>query len=154
MTAMVRMLLGIGNPLLGDDGAGNYIASLMKDPGWKSFDCGTVPENFSGEVRKFHPEILVFVDAADMNIAPGEFRIVPPEKIAHVAFGTHALPLRVLIEYLEPDAGRILFIGIQPEQVEMGLPLSESVRKGAGRLVRIIEKEEFDTIGVFGSGSL
>jgi hydrogenase 3 maturation protease len=150
---MVRMLLGIGNPLLGDDGAGSYIASLVKHQGWKSFDCGTVPENFSGKVRDMHPEILVMVDAADMNITPGDFRIVPPENIARVAFGTHALPIRVLIEYLEPDAGRILFIGIQPEQVEIGFPLSESVRKGVERLVRIIEEEEFEKIEVFRSGS-
>jgi len=150
---MVHLLLGIGNPLLGDDGAGNYVAGLVKDPGWKVFDCGTIPENFTGKVRELHPEILVLVDAADMKISPGEFRVVQPENIADVAFGTHALPIRVLIEYLTPDAGRILFIGIQPERVDMGAPLSERVRKGARRLVRLIEKGEFDRIVEFESPS-
>ncbi len=150
---MVRLLLGIGNPLLGDDGAGNYVAGLVKDTGWKVFDCGTIPENFTGKVRELHPEILVIVDAADMKIFPGEFRVVQPEKIADVAFGTHSLPLRILIEYLAPDAGRILFIGIQPERVETGAPLSERVRRGARRLVRFIEKGEFDKIAEFESSS-
>jgi hydrogenase 3 maturation protease len=148
---MVRLLFGIGNPLLGDDGAGNYIAGLVKDPGWKAVDCGTVPENFTGTVRELHPEILVLVDAADMNLDPGEFRVVAPEHISDVAFGTHSLPNRVLIDYLAPYAGRIIFIGIQPERIETGASLSKRVRRGAQRLARLLEKGEFERIMEFKS---
>jgi hydrogenase 3 maturation protease len=134
---------------MGDDGAGNVVAARIRRPGWIAFDCGTVPENFTGKVKDLHPEILVLVDAADMKILPGEFRLVPPEHIADVAFGTHALSLRILIDYLAPYADRILFIGIQPEHVEPGSSLSDTVQRGVERLARLIEREEFDRLEVF-----
>jgi hydrogenase 3 maturation protease len=134
---------------MGDDGAGNFVAARVRKPGWVVFDCGPVPENFTGKVKDLRPLTLVLVDAADMNIRPGEFRIVPPAQIADVAFGTHALPLKILIDYLVPYTDRILFIGIQPELIEQGAPLSDAVRKGAERLARLIEMEEFDEIEVY-----
>ena len=117
----------------GDDGAGNFVAALIRGAGWIALDCGTVPENFTGKVREISPELLVLVDAADMNIPPGGFRVVAPEFIDDVAFGTHALPLRLLIDYVRPYAGRILFIGIQPEQIALGAGLSPEVKRGARR---------------------
>jgi hydrogenase 3 maturation protease len=118
-------------------------------PAWIALDCGTVPENFTGKVREISPDLLVLVDAADMGIAPGEFRVVAPEYIDDVAFGTHALPLRLLIDYVRPYSGRILFIGIQPEQIDLGAGLSPAVTRGARRLAGLIEAEEFDTIKEF-----
>ena len=146
---MVRLLLGIGNSLSGDDGAGNFVATLIRKPGWIALDCGTVPENFTGKVREISPGLLVLVDAAEMNIRPGEFRVVAPEYIDDVAFGTHALPLRLFIDYVRPYAGRILFIGIQPEQIALGAGLSPAVKRAAGRLARLIETEEFEMIEDF-----
>jgi hydrogenase 3 maturation protease len=146
---MVRMLLGIGNPLRGDDGAGNYVAGRFRAPGWLALDCGTIPENFTGTVRKEHPELLVLVDAAEMGISPGEFRIILPDDIAAVTFGTHALPLSILIGFLAHDAGRVLFIGIQPAHTEMDQPLSNEVREGADRLIRILDEEAHERIEVY-----
>jgi hydrogenase 3 maturation protease len=146
---VVRLLFGIGNPLSGDDGAGNFVASLVRGEGWIALDCGTVPENFTGKVRELRPGLLVLVDAADMRIPPGEFRVVAAEDIDDVAFGTHALPLRILIDFVRPYAGRIIFIGIQPEQVDLGAALSPAVRNGAKRLASLIENEEFDAIADF-----
>jgi hydrogenase 3 maturation protease len=147
---MVRMLLGIGNPLRGDDGAGNYVADRFRAAGWVAIDCGTIPENFTGIVRREHPDLLVMVDAADMGLPPGEFRIVRPEDITSVTFGTHALPLSILIGFLSHDAGRVLFIGIQPTQTEMDQPLSDAVREGADRLIRILEEGGLGEIEVYG----
>ena len=71
MIKIVRMLLGIGNPLHGDDGVGNYVASRFRARGWNSIDCGTMPENFTAVVRRHHPEILVLVDATDLGLPLG-----------------------------------------------------------------------------------
>jgi hydrogenase 3 maturation protease len=100
-------------------------------------------------VREISPELLVLIDAAEMNIPPGEFRVVVPEDIDDVAFGTHALPLRLLIDYVRPHAGRILFIGIQPEQIDLGAGLTPAVKRGARRLASLIEAEEFEKIKKF-----
>lgn len=146
---MVKMLLGIGNPLRGDDGAGNYVADRFRSPGWIALDCGTIPENFTGVVRKEHPDLLVLVDAADIGLSPGEYRIVLPDDIAAVTFGTHALPLNILMGFLSHDADRILFIGIQPGRTGLDQPLSDAVREGADRLIGILEREDFGRIEVY-----
>jgi len=142
------MLFGIGNPLLGDDGVGNYIADRFRAPGWIAVDCGTIPENFTGVVRREHPEILILVDAADLALSPGEFRAVQPDDIANVTFGTHSLPLNLLMGYLAGSAGKVIFIGIQPGQTVMGEGLSNPVREGADRLIAVLTSGAIDTIGV------
>ncbi len=134
----MNVLLGIGNRLLGDDGVGNYIASRFRQPGWTVYDCGTVPENFTSPVRKAHPDLLLLVDAAEMGLPAGEFRVVPPDRIADVSIGTHSLPLTHLIDYLSPDAGQIIFVGIQPASMEMGRDLSPVVRNGAERFMDLV----------------
>jgi len=117
---------------------GNYIASLFRQTGWTVYDCGTVPENFTSPVRKAHPDILLLVDAAEMGLPAGEFRVVPPDRIADVSIGTHSLPLTHLIDYLSPDAGQIIFVGIQPASMEMGQGLTPAVRNGAERFLDVI----------------
>ncbi|MCQ8894067.1 MAG: hydrogenase maturation peptidase HycI [Methanolinea sp.] len=146
---MVNILLGVGNPLRRDDGVGNYVAANFRREGWRSIDCGTVPENFTGIVRKEHPPLLVIVDAAEMGMSPGDFYVVPKERVKDVSFGTHQLPLDVIVDYLAHSAGRIVIIGIQPRVVETGEGLSPPVREGADRLIGRLARGELDTIPVF-----
>lgn len=131
-----NILLGIGNPLNGDDGAGTYVAGQFEKDGWIPISCGTAPENFTGIIRKTRPDCLVLVDAAAMGRSPGEYRVIPRQKVAEVSMGTHQLPLSMLIEFLSDSAGRIVLIGIQPDQAFAGEELSPRVREGADRLVQ------------------
>lgn len=146
---MRNLLLGIGNTLRRDDGVGSYVAASFNRPGWKTADCGTAPENFSGMVREEHPDILVLVDAADMGLDPGAFSIIPKERIRDVGLGTHQLSLDIFIDFLGDAAGRILLVGIQPEIVETGEGLSPAVREGADTLIRILEKGDITKIGIY-----
>jgi len=137
-----NILLGIGNPLNGDDGAGMLVAGQFRKEGWISLSCGTVPENFTGIIRKTRPDCLVLVDAAAMGLSPGEFRIIPRHKIADVSIGTHQLPMSLLIDFLSDAAGRIVLIGIQPDRVVSGEEISPRVREGADRLVHVLSSGE------------
>jgi hydrogenase 3 maturation protease len=143
-----NILLGIGNPQNGDDGAGIVVASGFRKDGWISLSCGTAPENFTGIIRKNRPDCLVLVDAAAMGLSPGEFRIIPRHKIADVSIGTHQLPLSLLIDFLSDAAGRIMLIGIQPDRVVSGEEISPRVMEGAERLVRVLSSGELDRIPV------
>lgn len=145
----MNILFGVGNPLSGDDGIGNYTAEKFNADGWSVYDCGTVPENFTSLVRKASPPILVIVDAADLGLSPGEFRVVPEEYIEDVSIGTHQLPLTHLIEFLKECTDRIIFIGIQPRSLVFGTDLSSEAVSGADRLVKVLEEGTIDTIPVF-----
>ncbi|MDP2973757.1 MAG: hydrogenase maturation protease [Candidatus Diapherotrites archaeon] len=98
---MKFILMGIGNELKGDDGIGNVIAREFKHSEWLSLACETVPENFAAVVKRERPELLVIVDAAEMGLPAGEFRLLPKQKLNSVAFGTHAMPLHFLVSHLE-----------------------------------------------------
>jgi hydrogenase 3 maturation protease len=145
----MNVLMGIGNALRCDDGVGVYVARMFHMSGWRSLDCGTAPENFTGVVRREHPDLLLIVDAADMNIPPGEFRVIPFEKIQDVGIGTHQLPLTHLISYLGEDAGEIIFIGIQPLIVDDGEQISLSVKRGGDKLINLIENGLIGDIQIY-----
>jgi hydrogenase 3 maturation protease len=142
----MKMLMGVGNTLRQDDGIGIYVAHRMAETEWTTLDCSTAPENFTSVVRRAQPEVLVLVDAAQMDLTPGEFRIVHRDMIQDVSIGTHHLPLTHLIDYLKDAAGTILFVGIQPALIGDGEGLSDEVVKGAEELIRILKKGEFGAL--------
>lgn len=144
----MNILFGVGNSLRGDDGAGCYVADHFHADGWIVVNCATAPENFTGIVRKHHPDLLVIVDAAAMGLAPGAVRRIAPESIEDVGLGTHMLPLSHLIGYLAKDARAIVLIGIQPGHVVTSDDLSPAVREGADALISILESGHIANIDV------
>jgi hydrogenase 3 maturation protease len=146
-----NILLGIGNPLNGDDGVGIYVAERFRKDDWIPLACGTAPENFTGIIRKTRPSCLVLVDAAVMGISPGEYRIIPRDKIEDVSIGTHQLPLSFLIDFLSDTVERIILIGIQPERAGTGEEISLPVRKGADRLLYVLSSGGLDHIPILGT---
>jgi len=144
----MKMLMGIGNILRCDDGIGVFVSDNFSHQDWEAVSCGTAPENFTSVVRHKKPELLVLVDAADMNIPAGEFRVIPYEKIRDVGIGTHQLPLTHLIDYLSESAEEIMLIGIQPAFVTGGDEISEGVRAGALRLTEILKAGDLERISV------
>ena len=72
-------VLGIGNRLRRDDGAGSLLAAaLAEQEGAAVLDAGTVPENYLEKVAGSNPDTVVIVDAIDFDGAPGEIRLLEP----------------------------------------------------------------------------
>ena len=138
--------MGVGNTLKGDDGIGCWIAKIFKEKNWLSLDCGTAPENFTSVIRKNKPEILVIVDAADMDINEGGLRVVPEEKIENIGISTHNMPLSFLINYLKDSARKIIFIGVQPKTIRDSDEISEELKKSAEHLKEILREGRFEEI--------
>lgn len=135
----MNILLGVGNTLLSDDGAGIYVAESFEKDGWSSYNCGTAPENFTSIIRRENPETLLIVDAARMGLSPGEVRQIPEEKISDVSFGTHQLPLSQLTAYLKEYAKKIVIIGIEPKTTDFGEEISPEIKDACGKLLEMIE---------------
>jgi len=142
----MKVLMGIGNELRGDDAIGIYVAQKFKKKNWHVILAGQVPEDFTSEIKKIKPELLVIVDAALMGLKPGEFRIVPVEKIPNVAFSTHGMPLSFFITYVEDFVGKTILIGIEPKQMEFGKGISPEVKRGADELLAILMKENWERL--------
>ena len=140
------MLMGLGNICRGDDGIGSFIAQNFQSDNWLVLDCGTTPENFTSLVKKAQPEYLVIVDAAQMNLEPGEFRVIPSERIDKFYLTTHNIPLSLLISYLDKWVGKIILIGIQPERMEDFQRISERVQDSARNIIEILKGKSFQEL--------
>jgi len=142
---MDYLIMCIGNRNGGDDAIGPYVADkLEKYDDLIVLDCETVPENYTSIVKKNKPKNLIIIDAVDMNLNPGEIRIVPKEKIGVMHISTHGIPLSILIGYLKPYTEDINLIGIQPKT--MSGELTNSVRKSGEELIEIIKNKKIDKI--------
>lgn len=135
-------ILGIGSALRSDDAAGMYFIELFEDM-VKRDDVlliagSTAPENFTGVIKNFAPDKLFIVDAAFMDLLPGDAKVVPACDIGGISFSTHMLPLPVMLEYLESEAHcAVTFFGIQPKYTDQGLFMCDQVKRGTERLAQI-----------------
>ena len=124
------VVLGVGSPLRSDDGAGmlvieNLLESLPSCP--QLLLCGgeTAPENFTGKIKAFQPDLLIVVDACDVGLAPGAVVEIPPEKVGGPSFCSHMLPVKVMISYLVEETGTsAILLGFQYKTLLFDGPMS------------------------------
>ncbi len=136
-------VVGVGNALKGDDGAGPALVALLVARGarFPVVDSSEVPENYGGWVVKQKLETVVFVDSVAFGAVPGEWRLVPIEDLMHSASSTHRLSLHFLIQYLKEQwKGEALLIGIEPKSMKLGEGLSPEVEAGIRTLADVLAK--------------
>ena len=125
------VVLGVGNPLRGDDGFGPALIDRLKDrTDAVCLDAGTAPENYLGAIVKEDPDTILIVDAVHLNRAPGQVDILTKDDIAQRGFTTHDISPRLVIEYLEQQTNAgIHMLAVQPESVAFGAGMSASVER-------------------------
>lgn len=131
------MVLGIGNRLRGDDGVGSLLAERLVRRGKAGvFDCGEVPENYTGRVKERVPRAVVFVDAMELGSEPGTVAILAGQDLSDAKRpSTHNPTLGPLALYLGQETGAEVFLlGIQPKRTGFGEPMSDEVERTLGVL--------------------
>lgn len=137
-------VLAIGSELRGDDAAGVLVGeSILKRNNsrkLKVFMGGTAPENLTGEIRRFKPSHVIFVDTAEMKESPGTVLLLKPEELSKdITFSTHKMPAEILIEYFIKTMGCLVtFIGIQPLTIKFGTKPSKHVKESAKEVASAI----------------
>lgn len=135
---MRRMLLGVGNRVSRDDGAGPFLAERLAGTDWTAIDCGTSLENVGRIVARERPDLLVIADAARMGLDPGEVRRIPRPSADRMLATTHGLPLGFFLDRLESAAAEIVLVGIEPADLSFGEGLSTEVREAVDRLAEAL----------------
>lgn len=146
-----KVLMGVGNDMDGDDGAGPYAykyAVERSPPGWELMNAENVPENYTAVIRRLKPELLVIIDAADMGLDPGEIRRIPKERIGLLTMSTHSMPLSIFMGFLEESAENVVLVGIQvdPQNLGFGDELGEYMKESARKAVDMIFDGRLDKI--------
>lgn len=132
-------VLGVGNDLNADDGAGVEVVRALRRLPQPSdhvllIEGATAPENFSAPLRRFKPDYLIFIDAAEMGEKPGTVAFLEMCEIDGFSASTHILPLTNLASFLQKETGcQVAFIGIQPERLEFDRPLTHTVERSVRR---------------------
>jgi hydrogenase 3 maturation protease len=134
-------LVGVGSDLRGDDSAGLVVVrKLLKQTHAENLlivEGGPAPENVTGKLRAFHPDLVILIDAAQMDEPPGTIQLIPLESIDGMSASSHSLPLSMLANYLTVEIGcEVCVLGIQPAQNEIGAELSPSVQTAVDEITK------------------
>lgn len=148
---MGRLVFTVGNEMMGDDAAGPMLAHMLADAplqGWAVLDGGSAPENYIYKIRELAPEHVLIVDAADMELATGDVRVIDRDQIGSLfLMTTHSLPLSFLMDCIGKFVPRVQMIGIQPGTVAFGYPVSAEVKNGVERVYSWLKQHQ-ETRGV------
>lgn len=131
------IVLGVGNELKCDDGVGPFVIKKLEEENIENnnlmfINAETVPENFTGKLRKENPTHIIIVDACLMDGQPGDMKIVNKYDFSNIGISTHSMSLSFFVRYLEKDNDfRIIFVGIEPESMDYSENLTENVEKAA-----------------------
>jgi len=141
-TPLRILVIGVGNPLLGDDGVGNYVAKLVKERMPQGLNVDIKEVSASGielveEIMGYDKAIIV--DAVATNGTVGAIRRLKPEQLKNTVHFTapHFLNFASALEFGKnfaaasmPKRVKIYGVGIRP-RTEFSEYLSPKVGKAA-----------------------
>ena len=135
----MRYIIGIGHASMSDDGVGLRVAERLAQDGLeRGFEAVSLADEglrllsyFTAETEK-----IVLVDAVEMGLAPGDWRVFRPEDVQSVKttgrLTTHEGDILKVLELgrrLGTPAPPIAILGIQPGSLGPGLELSPALEQ-------------------------
>jgi hydrogenase 3 maturation protease len=122
------VVAGVGRVDRRDDGAGPVLARrLASVQGVQTVDCGDRLEDFTADIARLRPDILLVADAVDLHAAPGSLALLEARDLP-AGINAHDGTLRAAMEYLKARAhADVLLLAIQPGEVRDGVGLSAEV---------------------------
>jgi len=136
------VIVGIGNTLKGDDGAGPEVCRVLKGKvAAYIIDAGTTPENFIGKIVRMSPKKLLIIDAIDFGVSSGTLKIFDIQDLGKFSFSTHCLSPHLFVEAIRSEIdAEVIFIGIQPAHLQLGRKLSKQVACAVAALANEIKR--------------
>ncbi len=145
------VVVGLGNVLMADEGIGCAIAGVLSArreeyPNVEFIDAGT------GGMKLLHiiagRKKVIVVDCALMRTKPGTIRRFTPEEVQSVKklahYSLHEADVLKVIEMsgkLGQSPQNIVIFGIEPQRIEPGRKLSETLSHRLPEYAATIEKE-------------
>ncbi|MBM4027204.1 MAG: hydrogenase maturation protease, partial [Planctomycetes bacterium] len=132
------VVLGLGNPLMADEGIGVYLVERLREsvgesPSVEFVDAGTGGFSILHYLEGRRKAILV--DCAFMDEPPGTIRRFTPEEVRSTKVLAHQslheadlLRILALARQLGQAPDETVVFGIQPERIEPGMGLSPALR--------------------------
>lgn len=131
-------LLGVGNPLRGDDAVGSWIAEELKGKVKLPVFVGEdVPENYLYEIIAAGVNCLLLIDAVDFGGEAGEVRLIDTEELTPRFISTHGISLNIMASLLKGNGCDVMLLGIQPKEMAFAREMSEEVKRSAEEIISL-----------------
>ncbi len=123
------VLLGVGNPLWGDDGAGPALIRRLEGRAAALLvDGGDSPESYWGKITAYRPQAVLVIDAVNWGGEPGSVVLLGEVEEKGGPLSTHRISLNLLLELLRKETSADVFVlGIQPKSLGFNAEMSPEV---------------------------
>ncbi|NHJ32208.1 MAG: hydrogenase 3 maturation endopeptidase HyCI [Asgard group archaeon] len=139
-------IMGIGNYDRADDYVGSAVIESLEQKTFpeniKLINAGPVPEAVTAVIKRFEPDYLIIVDAAQMDEEPGTIRIFSEKNVDSAYMITpHKVSMKMYTQYLKHFLKNLktVFIGIQPKSLRYNEGMTESVKLSADFISEMLE---------------
>lgn len=135
------LILGLGNTLMGDDGAGVRVVKDLQikngmPVGTRLLDGGTLSFSLLQDIED--ADVLIVVDAAQLGETAGTVQVFKDEAMDKFLLNkrtssVHEVSLMELLDMARLNdrlPEKRAFVGIQPERIDWSMDVSESVAEG------------------------
>ena len=135
------VIVTMGNELRGDDAVGVEIGKQLSKvvPQEYLINAHNVPANFIGKIAKENPDLVLFVDAIDANLEPGDIILYTSDQIIETENSTtHYQEASILLAFLEKEVEtfpEIHYLGIQIKEIEPFTEISTEVRHAMDKVI-------------------
>ena len=143
------LVIGLGSPLMGDDGLGLVALERLRAEGVRDgvtlADGGTWGLNLLPMIES--ADRVLFIDAVHGGMKPGQVAILESDVIPRflqTKLSPHQIDLREVLALAELRGtlpAEMVVCGMEPESVEMRTGLSPVVERNLGELVRAVRAQ-------------
>jgi len=137
-------VIGVGNELRSDDALGVYLARALKSytdtcEHVLALEAGLAPENFCGTLRRFRPDLVILIDAAQMGEEPGTVQMLDLQSAVSLTISAHDPSFQLFAKYLDAELGcELAILGVQVADLSFDAPISHPVRKAIGVITAML----------------
>jgi hydrogenase 3 maturation protease len=125
------VILGIGNPLQGDDAVGPCLVDFLQGRVEAILiNAGEVPENYLSSIQAAQPEVVLIVVALELGAEAGWMTIIDADRLRAIENFTRNPGLAFLAVMIQDTTGaEVILVGVQPEATSFAAQLSVSVNR-------------------------
>jgi len=130
------VLVGVGNPMWGDDGVGPALIHRLErrrhdgETAALLVDGGDSPEAYWGTITAYRPQAILLIDAVAWGGEPGSVALIERVQEGGTPLSTHRISLNLFLDLLRRETGAHVFVlGIQPARLAFGGSMSLKIQR-------------------------
>lgn len=123
------VILGIGNPLQGDDAIGpNLVDYLHGRIEATVINAGDVPENYLSSIRASQPEVVLIIVALELGAEAGCVAVMDADRLRAIEnFTRHPGLAFLAVMIQDATEAEVILVGVQPQATVFAAELSRPV---------------------------